>query len=175
LVNDLLDLARMEAGETKLTIKSFNINELIRRCIIKLESIIEQKKLLVEANFEEEEMYVSADADAIERVVINLIHNAIKFTDENGVISLSTYSQKGKIYAAVQDTGIGIEEEELNMIWDRFYKSDKSRGKDKTGTGLGLAIIKNIISEHKQEIWVESKVGSGTKFIFTLDKGEESE
>ncbi|MCX8130175.1 MAG: cell wall metabolism sensor histidine kinase WalK [Clostridia bacterium] len=175
LVNDLLDLARMEAGETKLTLKNFDINELIRRCIIKLEAIIERKGILVEASFEEEDMLVNADADAIERVIINLVHNAIKFTDEKGKISLSTYSQKGKIYVSVQDTGIGIEKDELNLIWDRFYKSDKSRGKDKTGTGLGLAIIKNIVNEHKQEIWVESEVGEGTRFTFTLDKRVDSE
>lgn len=169
LVNDLLDLARMEAGEIKLTYRDFNINELIRRCIIKLESFIVEKNLQIEANFQQEDLYVSADADAIERVVINLMHNAVKFTGEGGKITLNTWKQRGKIYVSIEDTGIGIDKEEIDLIWDRFYKSDKSRSRDKTGTGLGLAIIKNIINEHKQEIKVESEYGKGTIFTFTLN------
>lgn len=171
LVNDLLDLAKMEAGEMQLNLRSFNINELIRRCVIKLESLIVQKNISIEANFDEEDIYVNADSDAIERVIINLIHNAIKFTSEKGKITLSTSRQKDKVVIAVADNGVGIDKDEIDLIWDRFYKSDKSRSKDKTGTGLGLAIIKNIINEHKQSIWVESEIGVGTKFTFTLEKG----
>lgn len=169
LVNDLLDLARMESGEITLILREFNINELIRRCIIKLESFIIEKNLQIEAGFQQEELYVAADADAIERVVINLIHNAVKFTEEGGKITLSTWKQKGKVFVSVEDTGVGIDKNEISMIWDRFYKSDKSRSKDKTGTGLGLAIVKNIINEHKQEIKIESELGEGTKFTFTLN------
>jgi signal transduction histidine kinase len=175
LVNELLDLARMESGENKLTMKNFDINELIRRCIIKLENIITQKDISVEADFEEEEMFANADPDAIERVIINLIHNAVKFTDEKGKINISTRKRKDKIYVAIRDNGIGIEKSELGMIWDRFYKSDKSRGKDTSGTGLGLAIVKNLMNAHNQEIWVESEPGKGTVFTFTLAKGNERE
>lgn len=173
LVNDLLDLARMESGEIKISYKDFNINELIRRCIIKLENFIVDKNLQIEANFGQEDLYVNADVDAIERVVINLMHNAIKFTGDGGIIKLSSWRQRGKIYVSVEDNGVGIDKEELPLIWDRFYKSDKSRSRDKTGTGLGLAIIKNIINEHKQEINVESELGIGTKFTFTLNIGKD--
>ncbi len=172
LVNDLLDLAKMESGEVVLNLSDFNLNELIRRCIIKLEAIIEQKRILVEASFEEEDMYVNADADAIERVVINLVHNAIKFTGKEGKINISTYWQKGKAFIVIADNGIGIDSSEIGMIWDRFYKSDKSRGKDKSGTGLGLAIVKNILNEHNQQIRVESEISKGTSFIFTLNAAE---
>lgn len=172
LVNNLLDLARMEAGELKLNMAEFNINELVRRVIIKLESMILQKNISIEAEFEEDEMYVIADVDSIERVVLNLIHNAIKFTPRDGKIILRTSYHKGKITVAVEDNGIGISKDDINMIWDRFYKTDKSRGQDKSGTGLGLAIVKNIISEHGQEIWAESEPGKGTKFVFTLKKPE---
>lgn len=175
LVNDLLDLARMEAGEMKLTMRNFDINELIRRCIIKLEKLITDKNISVEANFEEEDMFVNADVDSIERVIINLIHNAVKFTDEGGKIILATYKQRDKIHVAVEDTGIGIDKEELSMIWDRFYKSDKSRSKDKSGTGLGLAIVKNIMNAHGQEIWIDSELGKGTKFTFTLNRENRNE
>lgn len=168
LVNDLLDLAKMEAGEITLNIKPFDINELIRICVIKLETLITSKNLEIEANFEVDNLFVSADKDSIERVIINLLHNAVKFSNENGEIILETVKNKDKVLISVKDSGIGIDETEKKRIWDRFFKSDKSRGKDKTGTGLGLAIVKNILSEHKQDIWVESEIGSGTKFTFSL-------
>lgn len=168
LVNDLLDLAKMESGEVKLSYRNFNINELVRICVIKLENQILEKNIEVEANFDEQELYVHADQDAIERVVYNLIHNAIKFIPEKGKIVISTLEQKDVVFVSVEDNGIGIAKDEIDLIWERFYKSDKSRGRDKTGTGLGLAIIKNIINEHKQEIRVESELGKGTKFTFTL-------
>ncbi len=169
LVNDLLDLARMEAGELKLNFKPFDINELIRVCVIKNETLITSKNLEIEANFDSENLYVLGDKDSIERVIINLLHNAVKFSNENGKIIFETVKNKDKVLISVQDNGVGIDEADKKRIWDRFYKSDKSRGKDKTGTGLGLAIVKNILNEHKQEIKVESEIGAGTKFEFTLD------
>jgi signal transduction histidine kinase len=172
MVNDLLDLARMEAGEVKLNMVEFNINELMRRSIIKVETLIMQKNLSIEAVFEREEMFVHADMDSIERVILNLLHNAVKFTPQDGKITLRTSYHRGKVIVSIEDSGIGISKDEINRIWDRFYKSDKSRGQDKTGTGLGLAIVKNIISEHEQEIWVESELGAGTKFTFTLKRSE---
>ncbi len=172
LTNDLLDLARMESGELKLTFVSFDINELIRRCIIKLENQIVKKDIQIEANFHEESAYVCADKDSIERVILNLLHNAVKFVQEGGQITIQTVKLKGKIQISVRDNGSGIDSEEIGLIWDRFYKSDKSRGKDKNGTGLGLAIVKNIINEHGQEIKVESEVGKGTVFYFTLNSAK---
>ncbi len=168
LVNDLLDLARREAGETKLNLQSFDINELIRICVIKLETLITSKDIEIEANFERENMVVMADRDSIERVIINLIHNAVKFSNNKGKIQIETSLSRDKVFVSIQDFGIGITEEEQKRIWDRFYKTDKSRG-DKTGTGLGLAIVKSIIMEHGQDISVSSKIGEGTKFIFSLD------
>ncbi|WP_027621689.1 HAMP domain-containing sensor histidine kinase [Acetivibrio clariflavus] len=173
LTNDLLDLARMESGEIKLTFVTFNINELIRRCIIKLENQIISKDIHIEANFYEEPTYVYADKDSIERVILNLLHNAVKFVQDGGQIKIETVKSKSKAVIYIKDNGIGIDSEEINMIWDRFYKSDKSRSKDKTGTGLGLAIVKNIINEHGQEINVESEIGKGTVFYFTLNLSKE--
>ncbi len=130
--------------------------------------MLEDKNIQVELDFEEENIYVNADADAIERVLINLIHNSGKFTNDGGKIKLSVRRNKGKIYVTEEDNGIGIDKNEINLIWGRFYKSDKSRGIDKTGTGLGLAIIRNIIKMHGQKIWVESETGKGSRFTFTL-------
>jgi signal transduction histidine kinase len=169
LVNDFMDLAKMESGELKLEYKSFNINELIRNSVIKLESFITQKNINIEADFEEE-LFVFADKDAIERVLINLIDNAVKFTEVEGTIKLLTYAEKNNIRVVVEDNGYGIEESDIDSIWERFYKSDKSRAKDRTGAGLGLAIVKNIINEHQQNIWVETEKGKGSKFSFTLQK-----
>lgn len=173
LVNDLLDLGRMEAGEMKLKLQVFDINELIRRCIIKLENIIVKKDIQIEADFEKEKLLTRADMDAISRVVINLVHNSVKFTPRKGKIVISTSTIEERVLVGVKDNGIGIEKDELNMVWHRFHKSDKSRGKDKTGTGLGLAIARNIINEHNQEIWVESEKGKGSTFLFTLEKIED--
>ncbi len=174
LANDILTLARLESGEVKLSMKEFNINELIRRSVIKLEGMIMEKGLHVQADFDEEDLYVKADPDAIERVVINLIHNAIKFTGVGGKINVTTLKKKDKIYVSIQDNGTGIEKHEIDKIWERFYKSDKSRGMDKAGTGLGLSIVRNIILEHKQDIYVESEAGKGAKFTFSLENSRVS-
>ncbi|HHV97488.1 MAG TPA: cell wall metabolism sensor histidine kinase WalK [Clostridiaceae bacterium] len=173
LVNDLLDLAKMESGELQLVYTNFNINELIRRCIIKLESIITEKGLEVIANFDEDTL-VTADIDAIERVLINLIHNAVKFTPSGGIIGVNTEidNNNDKVIISIADTGIGISKEDLDRIWERFYKVDKSRSLDTLGTGLGLSIVKNIVMEHGEKIWVESEVGKGTTFYFTLKKAK---
>lgn len=168
LVNDLLDLAKMEAGEMKLNIAVFDINELIRKSVIKLETLLLEKNLTVDADFEEEELSAMGDCDAIERVLFNLMHNAVKFTPEGGKITMITRKFKDRIEVTVKDAGVGIEEGELDLIWDRFYKSDKSRGRDKTGTGLGLAIARNIINDHGQSIRAQSRQGEGTAFTFTL-------
>ncbi len=170
LVNDLLHLARMESGDVKLEYKNFEINELIRICIIKLEAMIIKKNIEIEANFCAEKTFVRADSDAVERVLLNLLHNAAKFTPEKGKIRISTEEQDNLIRISVEDNGVGISTDEINRIWERFYKADKSRGKDTSGTGLGLAIIKNLINELNQEIWVESSRDRGTKFTFTLSK-----
>lgn len=168
LVNDLLDLARIESGELNLKIKPFNINEIIRKSIIKFEKKIIYKNLQIEALLDSEELIVIGDCDAIERVIINLLDNAIKFTPTNGKIIVETSKNKEKIYISISDTGIGISKDDLELIWSRFYKSDKSRSKEKGGTGLGLSIVKSIVLEHNQSIWVESELDKGTKFTFTL-------
>lgn len=109
LVNDLLDLAKMESGEMKLSFTDFDINELIRKCVIKLETLLLEKNLTVDADFEEEDLMVNGDPDAIERVLYNLMHNAIKFTPAGGKISIITRCSRDTAEVTVKDTGIGIE------------------------------------------------------------------
>lgn len=170
LINTLLILTRIEAGEMKLDTTSFNINELLRRAVIKLEGQIVRKNIQVQALFEEDDLFVIADKDAIESVVINLFYNAIKFTPDGGQIIISAESVKNKVHVIIQDTGIGIDPKDIDNVWDRFYKSDKSRSRDKNSAGLGLSIVKRIINAHNENIWVDSRVDKGAKFIFTLKR-----
>ena len=116
---------------------------------------------------------VSADKDAVQRVLTNLFDNAIKFTPENGFIDVQAGIKDGKAYVSIQNSGAGIEEKELIHIFDRFYKTDKSRSQDKNGAGLGLYIVKNILQAHGENIWAESKPGEYTRFSFTLKKASE--
>lgn len=169
LVTDLLDLAKMEAGESIFNMQPFDICESIRRSIIVLENQIVEKNISINADFECPKILVTGDCDAIERVVINILHNAIKVSPLNSNIDIATGIIKDKIYVSITDHGRGIPSDDLNYIWDRFYKIDKSRAIDKAGIGLGLAIVKNIIDGHHQEITVSSEEGKGTKFTFTLD------
>ena len=168
LVNNLLDLARFESGERKLAIARFDVAEVMRRCVVRFAQLLEEKSLDVETRFERDAVFVEADEDSIEQVVYNLLHNAIKFSNEGGRIQLAVKEERDCARVSVSDDGVGIAEDELTSIWERFYKSDKSRAMDKTGAGLGLAIIRNIIHEHRQTVNVYSKLGEGTTFEFTL-------
>lgn len=168
LVNDLLSLAKLQGGEETLSLEDFDINELIRRTVIGLQQMFLEKNLEFKAVFETERMFVRADLDSIQRVIINLLHNAIKFTPQDGVITVKTYYNKNKVFTVIEDNGKGISDEDLPNIFERFYKTDKSRSEDRTGVGLGLSIARNIIIQHNETIKVESKEGQGSKFIFTL-------
>ena len=104
----------------------------------------------------------------IQQVLYNLLDNAIKFSHPKSEIKIETTEKKNKLYVSVKDYGIGIPKEEVKLVWDRFYKSDASRGKDKKGTGLGLSITKEIIHSHGENINLISTLGAGSEFIFTL-------
>ena len=173
LVNDLLDWARLTAGKGNLHMSEFDINRTVYTVISNLETLLLQKNIEVVTNFEQPQETVYGDSNSLERVLINLIQNAIKFTPENGVITVSTakYRDKGnKIQVTVTDSGIGMTEEEQAFIFDRFYKADKSRSNDRKGTGLGLSIAQKILQNHNQNITVSSKKGEGSSFTFTLDR-----
>jgi signal transduction histidine kinase len=129
-----------------------------------------KKNLTIELLLTGETLYVQADMEKIQQVLYNLIDNAIKFSHNNSTITVETAEKKNKIFVSVKDTGIGIPKEDIKQIWDRFYKTDLSRGKDKKGTGLGLAIVKEVIQAHNENINVVSTEGVGTEFIFSLSK-----
>lgn len=171
LVSQTLDISRLESGERKFNFTDFDVAETARLILISFEKNIDDKKLDVYFEAEDDEMPVLADKDAVHQVLYNLCHNAIKFSKNGGkfIISISRIAGK-KIRISVFDEGESIPTEDLKMVFDRFYKTDKSRGLDKSGVGLGLYISKAIIDAHEEEIWAESKDG-GTEFIFTLKEG----
>lgn len=171
LVNKLLDLSRLEAGTLKLSCKKFDINELIRVTILRFESQINEKRLDVDIEFDKENEFVFADKDAISQVMTNLFDNAIKFNIDNGYIKIRVKPVGSKIEVSVENSGIGIEKEEIGSIFERFYKSDKSRSYDKNGMGLGLYMVKNLIANHGEKIIAESEKDRWTRFVFTLKKG----
>ncbi len=171
LVNTLLEVSRMESG-TDLKPSDFNLSETARMVLISLESKISKKNIDIEFDSGDEDVYVNADNDAIHRVIFNLMDNAVKFTPEKGIISikLSYISDKKsrKAQFVIRNTGAGIPKEELPHVFDRFYKTDRSRGLDKSGTGLGLYIAKTAIFNHGEDLTVDSVPNEYTEFKFTL-------
>ena len=170
LVATLLDLSRIQAGERKFTMAEFDICEMARQILISFEQKINSKELDVSFYIEEDRMNVKADRDAIYQVLYNLCDNAVKFSCERGRLSISVKRIKSKrIQVDVYNEGAGISEADINYVFERFYKSDKSRGLNKSGAGLGLFISKTIMEAHDQKIWVNSDYGKNCCFSFTLD------
>lgn len=174
LVSELLEASKLEQGKAKLNKESFDMNRILTETLISYEQQITQKNINVSLLLEGNECNVFADRDSIKRVLINLIENAIKFTPVDGRITLKTETNDKKVITYVENTGEGISENDIKHIWERFYKTDKSRGEDKKGAGLGLHIVKTIITKHNGEIFAKSKEGEYTRFTFILDRGEDN-
>lgn len=169
LVTDLLDISSMESGKFKLNIIKMDINEIITLCTLNLEGKIQEKKINVEVIFNENHEYCLGDRDRIIQVVTNLIENAIKYGDEGGKIQIETYAKADLVYINIFNSGKNISREDMNKIWERFYKVDKSRT-NKVSTGLGLPIVRLILTQHKQDIWFNNIHGKGVKVTFTLKR-----
>ncbi len=175
LVKSMLDLSRIESRRDKLVLQNVDINELLRRVVLRFGQKIETKGIIPEINLSAEKLIVAADADKIEQVMQNLLDNAVKFTGAGKKIYLYSYKKGNKVYIVLKDEGAGISEEDIKFIWDRFYTVDKAHTGHKSGTGLGLSIVKSILEQHGQTITVKSKQGMGTEFTFTLDMAENRE
>ncbi len=173
LTSSLLELNRFEAHGAILDIISFDINLMIKKTAESFEGACRDKKITLNLVFAAQETYVDADVSKIQQVLYNLIDNAIKFSHSNSIIKVSTEEKGEKLFVSVKDYGIGIPKDSIKKIWDRFYKTDASRGKDKKGTGLGLSIAKEIIQAHNENIYVISTEGVGTEFIFSLTMSAE--
>lgn len=171
LTSDLLELNAMD-NRRELDISEFDINAVIKRTAASFEGSCTKKRLVLELVFAEKETFVSADLARIQQVLYNLIDNAIKFSNNDASIIVSVETKSSKVFVSVKDFGIGIPKESIKRIWERFYKTDLSRGKDKRGTGLGLPITKEIITAHNENINVISTEGVGTEFVFSLPQAE---
>ncbi len=168
LTGNLLELSQFENNGLPLEISTFDINQAIKMTTATFEQRCKEKHISIELIFSQKSLLVDGDIDKIEQVIQNLVDNAIKFSHHDSTITISIIERSGKAFISVKDHGIGIPKEGISKVWDRFYKSDLSRGKDKTGTGLGLPITKEILNAHNENINVISTEGIGTEFIFSL-------
>lgn len=175
LVTSLLDISRMQAGERKFDFTTFDACELARQVLISFEQKITAKHLEVEFDCDRDKMMVCADRDAVHQVLYNLCDNAVKFSRDGGHYLITLRDHEDKVHLSVFNEGEGIPQTDLPYVFDRFYKSDKSRGLDKTGVGLGLYICRTIIESHGEKIWVESDYGNNCMFTFSLRKSEKTE
>lgn len=178
LVRELLELSRIESGQIKLHVKAVDLRTLVVQAAERLRAQAARRGLDIAVQYTGQDSFPQAmlDPDRIMQVLINLIHNAIKFTPVGGKIFLSVDRQReaetGRLNEClevrVRDTGVGIPPDDVGRIFERFYKVDKARTGNESGTGLGLAIAKHIIQAHGGEIWAESHYGQGSTFIFTI-------
>ena len=170
LTTGLLELNDFDTYGPILKRQSFDIVDVIRETRNTVEGICEEKNIDFRLKCPAEDTIVYADKMKIGQVVYNLIDNAIKFSPENGRITVTVYEKNGKLFVSVKDEGPGIEKDKQNKVWDRFYKTDSSRGKDKQGTGLGLSITREIVKAHNENIDLISTEGAGSEFVFTMTK-----
>ena len=170
LVRQLLDISRVQAGERKFEFTDFDVCEMARQILFSFEQKIDEKRLEVDFDCDDFNMMVNADKDAIHQILYNICDNAVKFSREKGELKISVKQREKdkKIIVSVFNQGVGIPEEDLPFVFERFYKTDKSRGLDKTGVGLGLFISRTIINAHGEEIHAESVQGENCRFWFTL-------
>jgi signal transduction histidine kinase len=175
LTNGLLELNSLNDRGMVLTLTDFDINAVIRQICETFEVLCKEKKISIELILSGETLFVRADMGKIQQVIANLTDNAIKFSHRNSIIKIETTEKGDIVFVSVKDSGIGIPADSQKLVFDRFYKTDMSRGKDKKGTGLGLAIAKEILLAHGQNINVISTEGVGSEFIFTLARSRNTE
>lgn len=167
-VSDLLDLSRIRSNKD-FTKENFSLVEAVDKVVDHLKPEIEDKNLSIDLQFPQNDAQVYANYNSIEEVLINLIKNAIRYTPSSGSIGIKITELKPECFhVTVWDTGIGIPEEDLDKIFNEFYRSKNAAQMVKDGTGLGLPIVKEIIEAHNGDIWVESQLGKGSKFTFSI-------
>lgn len=171
IVNDLESISRLESGELKINLEKFNILKIFDESFEMNEMTAKERgiKLKYDKKYEKQ-IHVTADKKRMMEVINNLVVNSVKYGKPNGKTTVGFSDMGENILVEVTDNGIGISENDLPRIFERFYRTDKSRSRDMGGTGLGLAIVKHIIEAHNQTINVRSKVGEGTSFAFTIAK-----
>ncbi|MGD6943493.1 two-component system histidine kinase PnpS [Cytobacillus gottheilii] len=172
LIQDLLDLSKIEQQGFSLSKEIFDIQVMMKEVLAIMHGKLEEKDISLFFERQEAAVLMEGDPSRLKQVIINLLSNAISYTPQGGRVSLSVSEGPKKVHVKVQDTGIGIDQEEIPRIFERFYRVDKARSRNSGGTGLGLAIVKHIVEAHKGKISVTSDVGEGTAFHIELPKGK---
>lgn len=172
LVQDLLTISQMETGEIKMHFESFDIMRLTKEVMDQLDGKAEKREIDVQIENEDQQFFVRGDYHRIYQVMMNLVSNAIKYTKKGGAVRIRFEEEGDKVVTYIIDNGRGIPAEDLSRIFERFYRVEKSRSKEKGGTGLGLSIVKHIMEGHDSTVEVESEVKVGSTFSFKLKKGK---
>jgi len=168
LVNNLLDITKMDAGYFKLELQSYNIVNVVEEITLSIAQYVEKQNITLIFDTEVEEKIIAIDPNAIERIMLNLLSNAIKFTDAGNEIIVNIYDKQDIILISVKDTGVGIPKDKLDGIFDRFTQVDKTLKRNQQGTGIGLSLVESLVKMHGGEIYVYSEFGKGTEFIIKL-------
>jgi hypothetical protein len=171
LVNDILDLSKVEAGLLTLRAERLNLCEVIQESVLELRPVAREKKIELACPLREG-FQVNADRVRVKQILYNLLSNALKFTPESGMVRVETWREAGEVKVAVVDNGVGIPREAQQAIFEEFYQHGSTARGTREGTGLGLAITRRLVEAHKGKIWVESEPGKGSCFVFTLPGAE---
>jgi two-component system phosphate regulon sensor histidine kinase PhoR len=170
LVNNLLDITRIESGKVSMKLQKADLKDAIEEVVDIMTPPVKEKGIQLTVEVPEKDLFCRADKSQLGRVLTNLLGNAIKFTPEKGKISISVKESKDFLQVDVRDSGIGIAEENLANIFEEFYRVENTINQNVKGTGLGLSLVRRIVQAHKGKIWVKSQAGKGATFSFTLPK-----
>ncbi|MBC7389930.1 MAG: ATP-binding protein [Opitutaceae bacterium] len=168
LVQDIILLSQMETGELKMIMETFDLNLMIKEIFEQLEDKAEEKEIKLILDAAQNHIIVLADPFRIKQAFINLVDNAIKYGNDKGEVRVGLDKDKDHVHVTIKDDGPGIAPEHIARVFDRFYRVEKSRSKEKGGTGLGLSIVQKVIESHSSKVSVTSKIGKGTIFAFKL-------
>ena len=167
LISEMLSLAKMDVAENKLTLVPINMSKIIESMILMFDAVIYENNINLETNISKD-LHINGDKESLKKLFSIIMDNAIKYTNKNGSITVSLFSDKNKVKMIIRNTGEGIAQEDLERVFERFYRVDKSRDRETGGYGLGLSIASSIVKEHKGKIYARSKVGSFTSFIVEI-------
>ena len=173
MINDLLNLSRMDLGTARLDKEYVNLNELFNHILDRFDMILKngeksEKNYTIKRDFTRRDIWVEVDTDKIQQVLDNIMNNAIKYSPDGGVITCRLVETHNHVIMSITDQGLGIPKEAISHVFDRFYRVDKARSRAQGGTGLGLAISKEVVQMHGGRIWVESREGEGSTFYISL-------
>ncbi|MDR7000888.1 two-component system histidine kinase PnpS [Neobacillus niacini] len=170
LIQDLLDLSKIEQQGFKLALQQVDLNPLLKEIITMLNGKAQEKKINIDFYHNQEQIFIEGDVNRLKQVFINLIANSITYTPAEGEVKVILLEQEKSIRIHVKDSGVGIEKDEIPRIFERFYRVDRARSRNSGGTGLGLAIVKHLVEAHHGTISVRSNVGEGSEFIIEFSK-----